>query len=135
MRKVEHIGIAVKDLKKSCDLYEKLLGVSFYKKEMVTSEQVDTAFFKVGDQKIELLAATSVDSTIAAFLNKNGEGIHHLAFSVDNILLEMERLKSEGFILLNESPKIGADQKLVCFIHPKTAGGVLVELCQDITPI
>jgi methylmalonyl-CoA/ethylmalonyl-CoA epimerase len=135
MNKVEHIGIAVKDLNKSCDLYEKLLGIPYYKKEMVISEQVETAFFKIGDQKIELLAATSDDSPVASFLNKNGEGIHHLAFSVDDIVQEMERLKSEGFKLINESPKIGADQKLVCFVHPKTVGGVLTELCQDINPV
>jgi len=132
MKNIEHIGIAVKDLNASCDLYEKLLGTGCYKTEMVVSEAVNTAFFRTGEHKIELLSATSESSPIARFLEKKGEGIHHIAFNVDNILEEMERLKMEGFILLNEIPKPGADNKLVCFVHPKGTGGVLVELCQDI---
>ena len=132
MKNIEHIGIAVKDLNASCDLYEKLLGTSCYKTEIVESEAVNTAFFRTGEHKIELLSATSESSPVARFLEKKGEGIHHIAFNVDNILEEMERLKMEGFILLNEIPKPGADNKLVCFVHPKGTGGVLVELCQDI---
>lgn len=132
MKKIEHIGIAVKDLDVSCDLYEKLLGTSCYKKEGVASESVNTAFFKTGESKIELLAATSENSPIAKFLEKKGEGIHHIAFEVDNIELEMERLKLEGFVLLNEQPKQGADNKLICFVHPKGTNGVLVELCQEV---
>lgn len=132
MNKIEHIGIAVKDLDQSCDLYEKLLGVPVYKRESVVSEGVDTAFFKTGENKIELLAASSAASPISSFIQKRGEGIHHIAFEVDDILLEMERLKSEGFILLNEVPKLGADNKLICFVHPKGTNGVLVEICQEI---
>ncbi|MEJ2903290.1 methylmalonyl-CoA epimerase [Pedobacter panaciterrae] len=132
MKKIEHIGIAVKDLDFSCGLYERLLGTSCYKKEEVASESVNTAFFKTGESKIELLAATSENSPIARFLDKKGEGIHHIAFEVDNIVLEMERLKLEGFVLLNEQPKPGADNKLVCFVHPKGINGVLVELCQEV---
>ena len=132
MKNIEHIGIAVKDLEASCDLYEKLLGSGCYKKEMVESEGVNTAFFMTGAQKIELLSATSDTSPIARFLEKKGEGIHHIAFNVDDILMEMERLKKAGFVLLNEVPKPGADNKLVCFVHPKGTNGVLVELCQDI---
>nr|WP_294870878.1 methylmalonyl-CoA epimerase [uncultured Pedobacter sp.] len=132
MKKIEHIGIAVKDLDVSCDLYEKLLGTSCYKKEEVASESVNTAFFKTGESKIELLAATSENSPIAKFLERKGEGIHHIAFEVDNIELEMERLKLEGFVLLNEQPKQGADNKLICFVHPKGTNGVLVELCQEV---
>ncbi|NQX52897.1 methylmalonyl-CoA epimerase [Pedobacter panaciterrae] len=132
MKKIEHIGIVVKDLDFSCGLYERLLGTSCYKKEEVASESVNTAFFKTGESKIELLAATSENSPIARFLDKKGEGIHHIAFEVDNIVLEMERLKLEGFVLLNEQPKPGADNKLVCFVHPKGINGVLVELCQEV---
>jgi len=132
MKQIEHIGIAVKDLDVSCSLYEKLLGTSCYKKEEVESEGVNTAFFKTGVNKIELLAATSQDSPIAKFLERKGEGIHHIAFEIDNIELEMKRLKHEGFVLLNELPKQGADNKLVCFVHPKGTNGVLVELCQEI---
>ena len=132
MKKIEHIGIAVKDLDFSCGLYERLLGTSCYKKEEVASESVNTAFFKTGESKIELLAATSENSPIARFLDKKGEGIHHIAFEVDNIELEMERLKLEGFVLLNEQPKQGADNKLICFVHPKGTNGVLVELCQEV---
>ena len=132
MKNIEHIGIAVKDIDASCDLYEKLLGSGCYKREIVESEGVDTAFFMTGEHKIELLSATSDTSPIARFLEKKGEGIHHIAFNVDDILLEMERLKTAGFILLNELPKPGADNKLVCFVHPKGTNGVLVELCQEI---
>ncbi|NQX37897.1 methylmalonyl-CoA/ethylmalonyl-CoA epimerase [Pedobacter steynii] len=132
MRKIEHIGIAVKDLDSSCDLYEKLLNTTCYKKEEVASEGVNTAFFKTGGNKIELLSATNEDSPIAKFLEKRGEGIHHIAFDVADILAEMERLKGEGFTLLNEQPKKGADNKLVCFLHPKGTNGVLIELCQEI---
>jgi len=132
MRKIEHIGIAVKDLDLSCDLYEKLLNTACYKKEEVASEGVNTAFFKTGENKIELLSATNADSPIAKFLEKRGEGIHHIAFDVEDILAEMERLRGEGFVLLNEQPKKGADNKLVCFLHPKGTNGVLVELCQEI---
>jgi len=132
MNKIEHIGIAVKDLDLSCDLYEKLLGVPAYKKETVASEAVDTAFFLTGTQKIELLAATSDQSAIASFVRKKGEGIHHIAFDVDDIYMEMERLKAQGFVLLSEEPKIGADNKLICFVHPKGTSGVLVEICQEI---
>lgn len=132
MRKIEHIGIAVKDLDLSCNLYEKLLNTACYKKEEVASEGVNTAFFKTGENKIELLSATNADSPVAKFLEKRGEGIHHIAFDVEDILAEMERLKEEGFTLLNEQPKKGADNKLVCFLHPKGTNGVLVELCQEI---
>jgi methylmalonyl-CoA/ethylmalonyl-CoA epimerase len=132
MRKIEHIGIAVKDLDLSCDLYEKLLNTACYKKEEVVSEGVNTAFFKTGENKIELLSATNPYSPIAKFLEKRGEGIHHIAFDVEDILAEMERLKGEGFVLLNEQPKKGADHKLVCFLHPKGTNGVLIELCQEI---
>jgi len=131
MKKIEHIGIAVKDLDKSEALFEKLLGTPPYKREEVQSESVITSFFKAGPNKIELLAATGEDSAIAKFLSKRPEGIHHIAFEVDDIYKEIERLKEEGFIILNEEPKKGADNKLVCFIHPKSANGILVELCQD----
>ena len=132
MKKIEHIGIAVRDLESSCDLYEKLLNTNCYKKEEVASEGVKTAFFKTGENKIELLSASHADSPIAKFLEKRGEGIHHIAFDVEDIYAEMERLKQEGFVLLNEVPKPGADHKLVCFLHPKGTNGVLVELCQEI---
>lgn len=132
MNKIEHIGIAVADLKKASTLYEQLLGVSCYKTERVESENVDTAFFKTGENKIELLASTADDSAIAKFIAKKGEGIHHIAFEVDDIYAEMERLRNEGFVLLNEEPKKGADNKLICFVHPKTTNGVLIELCQEI---
>lgn len=132
MRKIEHIGIAVKSLKDSNAIYEKLFGVSSYKQEEVESEGVKTSFFKSGPNKIELLEATREDSPIAKFIEKKGEGIHHIAFDVENILLEMERLKKEGFVILNETPKKGADNKLVVFIHPKDTSGVLIELCQEI---
>lgn len=132
MEKIEHIGIAVKNLQDSIPLYERLLGISCYKKEEVLSEQVNTAFFKTGESKIELLEASSSDSAINKFIEKRGEGIHHIAFAVDDILKEMERLKSDGFQLLNDVPKKGADNKLVCFVHPKSTNGVLVEICQEI---
>ncbi|GAB3798662.1 methylmalonyl-CoA epimerase [Spirosoma humi] len=129
---VEHIGIAVRDMAASNDLFAKLLNVQPYKTETVASEGVLTSFFKVNQTKIELLEATRPDSPIAKFLEKKGEGIHHLAFEVDDILAEMDRLKSEGFTVLNEVPKRGADNKLVCFLHPKGTNGVLIELCQEI---
>lgn len=132
MKKVEHIGIAVKDLTSSNALFEKLLGVANYKIEEVASENVKTSFFKKGETKIELLEATSDDSAIAKFIEKRGEGIHHIAFEVENIEAEMERMRTEGFRVLNEKPKKGADNKLVCFLHPKGTNGVLVELCQTI---
>lgn len=132
MHKIEHIGIAVKSLQNSASLYERLLGCKSYKKEEVESEQVITEFFKIGESKIELLQSISEKSAIAGFIEKRGEGIHHIAFAVDNILEEMARLKKEGFQLLNDVPKKGADNKLVCFVHPKSASGVLIELCQDI---
>ena len=132
MNKIEHLGIAVKDLKMASSLYQKLLGAPSYKTENVASEQVLTQFFKIGDSKIELLAATHQDSAIANFIEKKGEGLHHIAFLVDDIYQEMARLKSEGFILLSDEPKIGADHKLICFVHPKSSSGVLIELCQEI---
>ncbi|HYK76067.1 MAG TPA: methylmalonyl-CoA epimerase [Daejeonella sp.] len=132
MNKIEHIGIAVKNLENASLVYQKLLGVSSYKTEEVISEQVITEFFQVGENKIELLVGTSAESPISKFIEKRGEGIHHIAFEVDDIEAEMERLKQEGFILLNEKPKKGADNKLVCFVHPKNTHGVLIELCQAI---
>ncbi|MES3017002.1 MAG: methylmalonyl-CoA epimerase [Bacteroidota bacterium] len=133
MNKIEHIGIAVKDLEKSSLLYRKLLGYESYKTELVETEKVITEFFKIGDSKLELLQAIADQGAIASFIEKKGEGIHHIAFAVDNIVEEMARLKDEGFQLLNDVPKKGADNKLVCFVHPKTAGGVLIELCQEIS--
>ncbi|WP_196851261.1 MULTISPECIES: methylmalonyl-CoA epimerase [unclassified Flavobacterium] len=132
MRKVEHIGIAVKNLEVSNLIFEKLLGAPPYKFEDVESEGVSTSFFNVGPNKIELLAATNSDSPIAKFIEKKGEGIHHIAFDVEDIVLEIARLKKEGFIVLNEIPKKGADNKLVAFLHPKSTNGVLIELCQEI---
>lgn len=132
MNRIEHIGIAVADLEKAANLYEQLLGTACYKTELVATENVNTAFFKVGENKIELLASTADESAIAKFIAKKGEGIHHIAFAVDNIYAEMERLKSEGFVLLSEAPKKGADNKLICFVHPKGTNGVLIELCQEI---
>ena len=131
MNKIEHLGIAVKDLKTSNILFEKLLGAPHYKIEDVLSEGVKTSFFKVGPNKIELLEATNEDSPIAKFLEKKGEGIHHIAFDVENIEEEIKRLKAEGFVVLNDTPKKGADNKLVAFLHPKTTNGVLIELCQE----
>ncbi|MFC6875597.1 methylmalonyl-CoA epimerase [Flavobacterium myungsuense] len=132
MKKIEHIGIAVKDLEVSNLLFEKLFGVSAYKQEEVASEGVKTSFFRNGPNKIELLEATNPDSPIAKFIEKKGEGIHHIAFEVEDIFSEIERLKKEGFVVLNEIPKKGADNKLVVFLHPKTTNGVLIELCQEI---
>jgi methylmalonyl-CoA/ethylmalonyl-CoA epimerase len=131
MQKIEHIGIAVKDLAISIPLFEKLLNSQCYKTELVESEKVNTAFFKTGESKIELVQSTTPDGVIAKYIDKKGEGMHHIAFAVTDIYAEMERLKSEGFILLNETPKNGADNKLVCFLHPKNTNGVLIELCQD----
>lgn len=132
MLKIEHLGIAVKDLEQSITLFTKLFGKQPYKSEEVKSENVLTSFFMVGNNKIELLTATAPESAIAKFIEKKGEGIHHIAFEVDDIYKEMERLKSEGFRLLSDEPKAGADNKLICFLHPKDANGVLIELCQDI---
>jgi methylmalonyl-CoA/ethylmalonyl-CoA epimerase len=133
MQKIEHIGIAVTNLAQAVPVYEKLLNTSCYKTETVESEQVNTAFFKTGDNKVELLESIDPGGIIARFIEKKGEGIHHIAFAVENIQEEMERLKKEGFVLLNESPKKGADNKLVCFLHPKNTNCVLIELCQDIS--
>lgn len=132
MIRLEHLGIAVKNLEESNELFEKMLGRPFYKVEEVESEHVKTAFFKIGESKIELLEATAPESAIAKYVEKRGEGIHHVAFEVEDIYAEMERLKHEGFRLLNEEPKRGADNKLVCFVHPKSANGILLELCQEI---
>lgn len=131
MLKVEHIGIAVKDLAQSMPLFEKLLNTPCYKTEAVISEQVTTAFFRQGDNKIELLESTDPNGVIARFIEKKGEGIHHIAFEVEDIETEMKRLQAEGFTLLNETPKPGADNKLVCFLHPKGTNGVLIELCME----
>ncbi len=132
MLKIEHLGIAVKNLENSNLVFSKLLNVSPYKNEMVESESVNTSFFLLGDSKIELLEATNEESPIAKFLEKKGEGLHHIAFAVDDIDSEMKRLELEGFVLLNNQPKKGADNKLVCFLHPKSTNGVLIELCQEI---
>ena len=132
MKNLEHIGIAVKDFAAANALFTKLLNAEPYKIEEVASEGVNTSFFRMGEAKIELLEGLTPDSAITKFLEKKGEGIHHLAFEVEDIYAEMERLRAEGFTLLNEQPKHGADNKLVCFVHPKTANGVLVELCQEI---
>ena len=132
MRKIEHIGIAVKNLKESNQLFEKLFGNAPYKEEEVASEGVKTSFFMNGPNKIELLEATNDNSPIAKFLEKKGEGIHHIAFDVKNIEEEIIRLQNEGFILINDKPKKGADNKLVVFLHPKSTNGVLIELCQEI---
>ena len=132
VNKIEHIGIAVKNIEESNILFEKLLGVPSYKSEEVKSESVLTSFFQTGTNKIELLMATNPESPIAKFLEKKGEGIHHIAFDVHDIHAEIDRLKNEGFVLINEVPKKGADNKLVVFLHPKNTNGVLVELCQEI---
>ena len=129
MLKVEHIGIAVKDFTNAIPLFEKLLNSQCYKTELVEREQVNTAFFRQGDTKIELVQSLSDDGVIARFIEKKGEGIHHIAFEVDDIFTEIARLKAEGFVFLNESPKDGADNKLVCFLHPKNTNSVLIELC------
>ena len=130
--KIEHLGIAVKNLTESNELFQKLLGVPCYKQEEVASEGVMTSFFTTGESKIELLQATREDSPIAKFIEKKGEGIHHIAFDVTDIEIEIKRLKEEGFILLNETPKKGADNKLIAFLHPKSTNGVLIEICQEI---
>lgn len=132
MKNIEHIGIAVKDLKASIALFEKILNVECYKIEEVESEKVKTAFFKQGQTKIELLESLNTDGVIAEYIAKKGEGIHHIAIEVEDIKQEMTRLKNEGFVLLNEQPKKGADNKMVCFLHPKGTNGVLIELCEEI---
>src|SRR5688572_3535806 len=131
MTKIEHIGIAVRSISQSVPLLEKLLNSLCYKTELVDSEKVNTAFFRQGDTKIELLESTDPDGVIARFIEKKGEGLHHIAFEVANIEIEMERLKKEGFMLLSDTAKPGADNKLVCFLHPKTTNGVLVEICME----
>jgi methylmalonyl-CoA/ethylmalonyl-CoA epimerase len=131
LKKVEHIGIAVKDLKASNLLFEALLGVPHYKTEAVVSEGVTTSFFDLGTHKIELLEATQPNSPIAKFIAKKGEGVHHIAFEVENLEVELARLKAEGFELIHETPKEGADNKRIAFLHPKTTNGVLIELCQE----
>jgi methylmalonyl-CoA/ethylmalonyl-CoA epimerase len=132
MQKIEHIGIAVTDIDASNKVFKKVFGKENYKTEKVESEGVVTSFFQIGENKIELVAATNYDSPISKFLSKNREGMHHIAFAVDNIQAEMERLKNEGITLLNDPPKKGADNKLICFLHPKDTNGVLIELCQEI---
>jgi methylmalonyl-CoA/ethylmalonyl-CoA epimerase len=132
MKNIDHIGIAVKDLNLSIPLFERLLKTPCYKTEIVESERVNTAFFQTGESKIELVQSETADGVISKFIEKKGEGIHHIAFEVEDILAEMKRLSEEGFQLLNESPKKGADNKWVCFLHPKGTNGVLVELCQTI---
>lgn len=132
MQKIEHLGIAVKSLEISVPLFEKLLNSTCYKTEKVDTEMVNTAFFRQGETKIELLESMDPQGIISRFIEKKGEGLHHVAFEVSDIIVEMERLKNQGFILLNDKPKKGADNKLVCFLHPKSANGVLVELCQEI---
>jgi len=131
MLKIEHLGIAVKSLETAIPLFEKILNTECYKKEIVESERVETAFLKTGPNKIELLASTADDGVIARYIDKKGEGIHHIAFEVEDIYTEMERLKAAGFTLLQQEPKQGADNKLVCFLHPKGTNGVLIELCQE----
>ncbi len=135
MLKIEHIGIAVKNLEGAVPLFEKLLNSLCYKTENVETEQVNTAFFKKGDTKIELLESTTPGGVIAKFIERKGEGMHHIAFEVTDIAAEMKRLKGEGFTLLNEFPKPGADNKLVCFLHPKETNGVLIELCMEIKQV
>ncbi len=132
MQKIEHIGIAVTDIDASNKIFEKVFGKENYKSEKVESEGVVTSFFQIGENKIELVAATNPDSPISKFLSRNREGMHHIAFAVDNIEVEMERLKNEGITLLNDVPKKGADNKLICFLHPNSTNGVLIELCQEI---
>ena len=132
MLKIEHIGIAVKELAISIPLFEKLLNSQCYKTELVNAENVNTAFFKKGETKIELLESTDPNGVIAKFIERKGEGMHHIAFAVEDIKAEMQRLQAEGFVLLNEEPKAGADNKLVCFLHPKGTNGVLIEICQSV---
>jgi methylmalonyl-CoA/ethylmalonyl-CoA epimerase len=130
--KIEHIGIAVSDIGAANSLYEKLLGVAPYKQEEVESEGVITSFFMAGNNKVELLQGLKEGNAISSFIDKKGQGVHHIAFEVEDILKEVERLKAEGFVLINEQPKKGADNKLICFVHPKSTHGVLIELCQEI---
>ena len=132
MRKIEHIGVAVRNLEISIPLFEKLLNTPCYKTELVEGEKVNTAFFKKGESKIELLESIDENGVIAKYIEKKGEGVHHIAFDVEDIEAEMKRLQDEGFVLLNEKPKAGADNKLVCFLHPKGTNGVLIELCQPV---
>jgi len=134
MLHIEHIGIAVKELATSVPLFAKLLNSQCYKTETVVSEQVNTAFFKTGQTKVELLESTSPDGIIARYIEKKGEGMHHIAFEVKDIVAEMNRLSQAGFRLLNDTPKKGADNKLVCFLHPNDTNGILVELCMEIIP-
>jgi methylmalonyl-CoA/ethylmalonyl-CoA epimerase len=131
--KIEHIGIAVKNIEDANKVYTHLLGITPYKREEVESEMAVTSFFKTGENKVELLEAKSPESAISKFIEKRGEGLHHIAFEVDNIMVEMERLKNLGFTLLSDKPKRGADNKLICFVHPKSTNGVLIELCQEIS--
>ena len=132
MKRIEHIGIAVKSFTQSVPLFEKLLNTACYKTEIVDSEKVNTAFFQTGENKIELLESMDPDGVISKFIEKKGEGIHHIAFETEDIESEMQRLRNEGYILLNDTPKKGADNKLVCFLHPKSTNGILIELCQEI---
>lgn len=132
IKKIEHIGIAVKNIELANEIYTQLLGIKPYKSEEVASEMVTTSFFKTGDSKVELLEAKSADSAISKFIERKGEGLHHIAFEVEDIIAEMDNLKKQGFNLLSDKPKRGADNKLICFVHPKSANGVLVELCQEI---
>ena len=132
LKKIEHIGIAVKNINEANELFKKLFGKESYKTETVESEKVSTSFFMLGESKIELLEAQNENSAIAKFIEKRGEGIHHMAFEVDDIYAEMKRLQTEGFEILNPEPKKGADNKLICFLHPKSTNGVLVELCQEV---
>ena len=132
MKKIEHIGIAVTDINKSNELFSKIFGKENYKSEIVESEGVITSFFQIGENKIELVEASNPDSPISKYLQKNREGMHHIAFEVEDIVKEMERLKKEGIRILNDTPKKGADNKLICFLHPKDTNGVLIELCQEI---
>ena len=132
IEKIEHIGIAVKNLDEANKIYEQVLGTRPYKMETVDSEGVNTSFFKIGESKVELLQATKDESAIAKFIAKKGEGIHHIAFAVKDIHKEIKRLKEDGYAIINESPKKGADNKLICFVHPKNTKGVLIELCQEI---
>ncbi|HAS36898.1 MAG TPA: methylmalonyl-CoA epimerase [Flavobacteriales bacterium] len=134
MIKIEHLGIAVKDAAKAKEVFRKLLGADAYKEEAVASESVNTIFFQLGESKLELLEATDPNSAIYKYLEKNREGIHHMAVAVDDIYAEIIRLKKEGFVFINEEPKKGADNKLIAFIHPKSANGILLELCQEINP-
>ena len=131
IKKIEHLGLAVNDMDNAKEVFDKLLGKQSYKEENVASEDVDVAFYQTGESKIELLQSLSDDSAIRKYINKKGEGIHHIAFEVDDINSEITRLKNEGFQFINETPKSGADNKLICFLHPKTTNGVLIELCQE----